>query len=119
FLVQVQYDRLLLNWRRLSEGDPYPRYKKLRADFAELWQEFCSYVAGNDFGVLQPSIAEVSFFNRIPVQGAAEIPAFVRAMKNVRGVIDGQIATAYQIERDLGNLFIAGHQSIALNYRSE
>jgi uncharacterized protein (TIGR04255 family) len=117
-LVQVQHDRLLLNWRKLSDLHPYPRYRKLREDFTELWQEFSSYVGANDFGVLQPSIAEVSFFNRIPLQDPAEMPRFIKAL-NPRWVLSGQTATAYQIARDLSDLLTMGDQSIALNFRPE
>jgi uncharacterized protein (TIGR04255 family) len=118
FLIQVQYDRLLLNWRKVKDDDPYPRYKRLRVDFAALWQEFSSYVGDHNYGVLQPNIAEVSFFNRVPMRDATEIPAFVKAL-NPRWSLSGQLATAYQLERDITDLLSAGHQNIALNYRPE
>jgi uncharacterized protein (TIGR04255 family) len=115
-LVQVQHDRLLLNWRKLADGDPYPRYRRLREVFTGLWREFASYVGDHDdFGVLQPSIAEVSFFNRIPIRGAAEIPEVIKAL-NPRWTLEKQIAVAYQIERDLSDLLMNGGQNIVLNY---
>jgi uncharacterized protein (TIGR04255 family) len=118
-LIQVQHDRLLLNWRKVKDDDPYPRYKRLRGDFAEVWQEFSSYVGDHDYyGVLQPSVAEVSFFNRVPMGSATEIPTFVKAL-NPEWSLSGQIATAYQLEREITDLLSAGHQNIALNYRPE
>jgi uncharacterized protein (TIGR04255 family) len=115
-LVQVQHDRLLLNWRKLTDDAPYPRYRKLREDFTGLWREFASYVGDHDFGVLQPSIAEVSFFNRIPIRGVAEIPEIIRAL-NPRWSLDKQVAAAYQMERDLSDLLTTGSQNVAVNFR--
>ena len=118
FLVQIQHDRLLLNWRKLRDSDPYPRYKKLRENFVELWQEFSRYIDDSDYGVLQPSIAEVSFFNRVPMRDATEVPTFIKAL-NPRWSLGGELATAYQLERDIHDLLTTGHQSVALNYRPE
>jgi uncharacterized protein (TIGR04255 family) len=115
-LVQVQHDRLLLNWRKLRDVDPYPRYGSLREDFAGLWQEFSSYVGNHDFGVLQPSIAEVSFFNRIPIQDAAEISGIVKAL-NPRWALNGQTAVAYQTARDVSDLLATGSQSITASFQ--
>jgi uncharacterized protein (TIGR04255 family) len=118
FLIQVQHDRLLLNWRKVKDEDPYPRYKRLRGDFVEVWQEFSSYVGDQDFGVLQPSVAEVSFFNRVPMGTATEIPAFVKAL-SPKWSVSGQLVTAYQLEREITDPLPVGHQNIALNYRPE
>jgi uncharacterized protein (TIGR04255 family) len=118
-LIQVQYDRLLLNWRKVKDDDPYPRYKRLRSVFAEVWQEFSTYVGGrDDYGVLQPSVAEVSFFNRVPMEGATEIPTVVKAF-NVESGLSGQVAAAYQLEREITDGPAVGNQSIALNFRPE
>ncbi|HMV01332.1 MAG TPA: TIGR04255 family protein [Rhodocyclaceae bacterium] len=117
WLIQVQHDRLLLNWRKLTDADPYPRYEVVRKQFVDVWQRFYEYISGSDFGVLQPSAAEVSFFNRIPLQsGAKEIPNIICAL-NPDWDADRQVATAYQLERDLSDSLTPGQQSIALNYR--
>jgi uncharacterized protein (TIGR04255 family) len=118
FLIQIQHDRLLLNWRKVKDDDPYPRYKRLRGGFVEVWQEFSNYVNNNDFGVLQPSVAEVSFFNRVPMAAATEVPTFVEALSK-EWSLSGQLAAAYQLEREITERLLAGHQNIALNYRPE
>ncbi|MDR3658004.1 MAG: TIGR04255 family protein [Mycobacterium sp.] len=118
-LIQVQHDRLLLNWRKVKDDDPYPRYKRLRGDFAEVWQEFSTYVDyRDDYGVLQPSVAEVSFFNRVPMEGATQIPTFVNAL-NPHWKLTGQLAAAYQLEREIADGPVVGNQNIALNFRPE
>lgn len=117
WLVQLQHDRLLLNWRKLAEGDPYPRYEVLRKQFVDVWQRFQDYIAASDFGVLQPNVAEVSFFNHIRLEsGAQDISDFVKAL-NPSWNASGQTAAAYQLERDLSDPLGQGQQNIALNYR--
>jgi uncharacterized protein (TIGR04255 family) len=118
FLIQIQHDRLLLNWRKAKDDDPYPRYKRLRGDFVEVWDEFSNYVNDRDFGVLQPSIAEVSFFNRVPMAAANEVPRFVKTL-STEWSLSGQLATVCQLERKITDRLPAGSQNIAFNYRPE
>jgi uncharacterized protein (TIGR04255 family) len=119
-LVQVQHDRLLVNWRQVNTGDPYPRYRVLRKDFTALWSEFERYLAAADYGVLQPSLAEVSFFNRIAIGAAGELPGIVTAL-NPGWALDGQSATSLQLEREVRGPSgeAQGNQNIALGYRRE
>jgi uncharacterized protein (TIGR04255 family) len=117
-LVQIQHDRLLLNWRKLDDDDTYPRYKQLRHQFAGVWSQFTNYIAEHpDFGILQPSLAEVSFFNRVPMGSAVEIPTYVKPL-NADWNLEGQHATAYQLERELAD-GPSGNQNIAFNFRPE
>lgn len=118
FLIQIQHDRLLLNWRKVKDDDPYPRYERLRGDFVEAWRAFSAYVGDRDFGVLQPSVAEVSFFNRVPMGAATEVSTFIKALSPAWS-LSGQLVMAYQLEREITNTPLAGHQNIALNYRPE
>lgn len=70
-LVQIQHDRLLLNWRKVKDDDPYPRYGQLRQEFSQLWSEFTAIVLGGQFGAFQPTLAEVTFsteFRLTPLQ---------------------------------------------------
>jgi uncharacterized protein (TIGR04255 family) len=119
-LVQVQHDRLLLNWRKVKPDDPYPRYKTLRKNFTELWSEFGRYVAGADYGVLQPSLAEVTFFNRIQIDAATDVANVIAAL-NPQWALDGQLATSLQLERGVvgSSGELQGHQTVALGYRPE
>lgn len=117
-LVQVQHDRLLLNWRRGDGDQPYPRYRQLREDFEQIWREFGEYLGRHDYGALQPEVAEVGFFNRIPMVSVDEIPDVIAAA-NPEWSISGQIATAYQLERIVDHQELSGRQNIALNFRAE
>lgn len=64
FLVQVQHDRLSLNWRELDKPVPYPRYEGLRARFSELLATLtaCISDAGKNAMV---DLCEVTYVNPI------------------------------------------------------
>ncbi len=61
FLVQVQPDRLVVNWRT-GAGREYPRYPAVRERFVSAWRDVCA-VAGRQPRVFQ---AEVTYVNLTP-----------------------------------------------------
>jgi uncharacterized protein (TIGR04255 family) len=66
-LLQVQQDRLILNWRRTSPETDYPRYPALRATFVRHLEEFQEFAAR--FGPLQVTHFEVTYINDLPALG--------------------------------------------------
>jgi uncharacterized protein (TIGR04255 family) len=64
-LVQVQNDRLVLNWRRTNEGDQYPRYRVLLPEFLRLWDDFLAFVQERTDQLPHTAVAEVTFVNSI------------------------------------------------------
>lgn len=69
-LLQLQNDRLVLNWRRQEDPDAtYPSYKQLREVFAQRWEEFVGRLPTG--ARLRPLTAEVTFVNKLEaVDGA-------------------------------------------------
>lgn len=61
-LLQLQHDRLILNWRKLG-GDRYPSFAKMMPEFLLRWQQFATSV--QNLGPLRPAIADVTFVNQI------------------------------------------------------
>lgn len=59
FLVQLQHDRLVVNWRALDRF-PYPRFQTVASRFAEAWSALQSI---GFVPQLQPTMAEVSYIN--------------------------------------------------------
>lgn len=60
-LVQIQHDRLILNWRRLdASAASYPGFSSLRDNFAELIEQFVQAV-----GEVSPLVTEWSYVNAI------------------------------------------------------
>lgn len=67
-LVQVQRDRLVRNWRRRDEEEPYPHYAELRPDFVVDLEVFVDFL--RDMGLAQELVgrwAEVTYVNPVPV----------------------------------------------------
>ncbi len=73
-LVQVQRDRLVVNWRRISDGE-YPRYHALRAlldrKVADLW----SFFHERTVAIPLPAAVEATYVNTIDAAGFAEFLA--------------------------------------------
>jgi len=65
-LLQLQRDRLVLNWRKSDENGVYPRYEKsIRPTFLREWNRFQEFVNANDLGELKPTNCEVSYINHL------------------------------------------------------
>ena len=65
-LIQVQEDRLHLNWRKLKPDDEYPRYVKLYPKFLESWNIFTTFVRELDLGSIEPDQYELTYVNQMP-----------------------------------------------------
>jgi uncharacterized protein (TIGR04255 family) len=64
-LIQLQQDRLILNWRRVAEGDAYPRYQRLRPELDRVARELVVFIEQEGLGFLSPNQCEVSYINHI------------------------------------------------------
>ena len=53
-VIQLQQDRLLVNWRRRDVQDVYPRYPDVRARFAAAAEQLGVFVQENALGDLAP-----------------------------------------------------------------
>lgn len=107
FLVQIQNDRLLLNWRRIAEEHNYPRYRSaLRDRFAGLWGDFKSYLESIGGGPARTTFVESTFVNRyVTVPGPAESSqaglSFVNALPAAMPGAGQELH--FQVVRDLGD----------------
>lgn len=74
-VVQLQPDRLVLNWRKLDDGGSYPRYATLRPELTELLVDLLDFAESEQLGPGTIHQAEVTFVNPIPVAsvGGGEI----------------------------------------------
>lgn len=69
-LVQLQHDRLTLNWRGREPNMPYPRYKSLRKRFRVLLKRLTE--ALDEVGQQHPiNLCEVTYVNPIEYPGGA------------------------------------------------
>jgi len=67
-LLQVQPDRVTLNWRKLDKDIQYPHYDSLRSRFAKELELVLALFEEHDLGTFQPLQCELTYVNHI-VQG--------------------------------------------------
>lgn len=64
-LIQLQRDRFIKNWRKVGEGDRYPRYEHVREGFDRDFSGFTQFVSRNQLGTIRVNQYEVSYINHI------------------------------------------------------
>lgn len=79
-LVQVQRDRLILNWRRRPADRPYPRYDSLRPLFVEMYEDFQAFLIEGELAIPRPAVVEVSYVNDIATEGMRPTPEILRGV---------------------------------------
>lgn len=73
-LLQVQNDRLLLNWRRTPGDDrQYPRYDHLREVYERVLAEFRERVTASSAGIFRPQTAVVTYVNRFAFEAGENL----------------------------------------------
>ena len=68
WLVQVQPDRFLHNWRKQQETDVYPHFPEVYKRFWSAWERFLEFCQEEKMGTPQVNQVEVRYINHI-VQG--------------------------------------------------
>lgn len=79
-LIQLQPDRLIVNWRQQS-GAPYPRFPEIMSRFGAAWDAVAAFVA-EDGQKLHVQQIEVTYINAIHASPAD-------ALRGFDGVLDG------------------------------
>lgn len=64
-LVQIQRDRMTVNWRQGASPEPYPRYTSIVERFREALETLSSFARTEDLGTLTPTQCEVTYVNHI------------------------------------------------------
>lgn len=64
-LLQLQQDRLTVNWRRLPPNTPYPRYASIRQFFGDTWKQLTGLLKHMELAAPEPSICEVLYLNQL------------------------------------------------------
>jgi uncharacterized protein (TIGR04255 family) len=65
FLIQLQPNRLLHNWRKVAEGDEYPRFDAAFEKFAWTWEQFNRYLSVAGLPRPKAEIWELTYINHI------------------------------------------------------
>jgi uncharacterized protein (TIGR04255 family) len=64
-LVQLQPERFLHNWRKVTGEEVYPRYNNILPEFEKLWKDFLDFAASENLGEVKPNQWEVTYVNHI------------------------------------------------------
>lgn len=90
-LIQVQRDRFIYNWRKLTREDPYPRYSTISAEFLGHWETFRAFIRSLGFPLPTPDLCELTYVNVIPrgegwtaLADALELFAFVTQLRDAK-----------------------------------
>lgn len=75
-LLQLQPDRLVVNWRKLDTDEPYPHYPSLREALEREFARFAQFLGTERLPTPEPTQAELTYVNHIPAgqPGAAHEP---------------------------------------------
>lgn len=85
WLIQMQADRFLHNWRKVGEEDAYPHYPEIFERFWRQWTTFRSFC--QDEGLEQPQVnqLEITYINHIPVgEGWQQLADWGRVFPDLR-----------------------------------
>ncbi|HIJ67839.1 MAG TPA: TIGR04255 family protein, partial [Planctomycetes bacterium] len=64
-LVQLQPERFLHNWRKVTGKESYPRYNTILPEFERLWKDFLDFAASESLDEVKPNHWEVTYINHI------------------------------------------------------
>jgi uncharacterized protein (TIGR04255 family) len=63
--MQLQQNRILHNWRRVSESDEYPRYSTAYSKFVWCWNQLRTFAASAGLSEPQPDVFELTYINHV------------------------------------------------------
>jgi uncharacterized protein (TIGR04255 family) len=84
-LVQLQPDRLVVNWRKQADGNAYPRFPTVRAEFERKLRDLDAFVAARGWSRVMPDQIEITYINAIelPDDRIGELDRFVKSYQPV------------------------------------
>ncbi len=86
-LIQVQRDRFILNWRKITGTEVYPRYHNFKPRFVEEWRRFCAFLEELSLGIPEVNQCEVTYVNHFEFgnewKSYAELPQVLSCWKGM------------------------------------
>ncbi len=71
YLIQLQKDRFLRNWRKITGEETYPGYPALVQQFKDEWSGFKQFVEDENLGLLNLNQCELTYTNNLESTGTA------------------------------------------------
>ncbi|WP_420413277.1 TIGR04255 family protein [Roseibium sp.] len=102
-LLQFQSDRLISNWRRHPNPQPYPRFEGLSGAFENNLQKLASHFSKQFGYVIDVNQAEVTYINIIPVDDFADIGNWLSLWNDLKLNLEGLILSFSEVINDKEN----------------
>jgi len=85
WLIQLQKDRLLHNWRKIHDDDEYPRYPNVVRRFLSAWEQFGRFWVEAQMGDLRINQLEITYINHIAFgDGWSDLREIGRVFRDVQ-----------------------------------
>lgn len=86
-LIQVQQDRFIRNWRKVTGSEGYPSYEYLKPKFRADWLRFIDFLEREEIERPEVNQCDVTYINHIPVnaENLGEAHTVVRALSSSSG----------------------------------
>jgi uncharacterized protein (TIGR04255 family) len=128
-LLQVQRDRLYHNWRKVGEGDEYPRFETMLETFETGFRKLQNLLMHEGLGAIAPNQCEVVYVNHVTVPvGTGPYPVFQRLFKSwvnvptldgIGGPEDARILLRYVIRQPdgapIGRLIVSAEPALKID----
>ncbi len=81
-LIQLQTDRFIHNWRKVTGQEDYPRYEFIRDEFLLRWDEFVEFLKGQGLEKPKIRLCELTYVNHIPKDSCWSEPSDIPGIFN-------------------------------------
>lgn len=108
-LLQIQEDRFLFNWKRVTGSPAYPSYEQVISDFDVQWNRFRRFLVDQDLGEPTLTQFELSYFNFVEDGFHGLFKDHVRERSDSRFLPDPEACTfkeVYTLPDSAGRLHI-------------
>ncbi len=72
-LIQLQNNRFIFNWRKITKQTSYVHYSATREDFKNEWGNFRQFLFDNSLGMTKVSQCEVTYINHIEINDQMKV----------------------------------------------
>lgn len=102
YVLQLQQDRLILNWR--AGGAPYPHYDVLKREFTSKWDGILAFCSTRGMPAPEPHTVEFTYVNVIDNDGQTRPTQALRSLAEAEEGLPGSPAgVAYSTRRVLND----------------
>ena len=99
-LIQIQKDRIVLNWRAQGHTEEYPRYRELRQEIEERFADFGKFAAAQYDAHVKPIATEVSYINAIGIDKRVPLDEVLNFVSRPSILHDAPVEANIQVRFD-------------------